>query len=254
MSNEVLFEVEGKLAIITINRPEKRNALNQAVREGLREAWKRVESDPQLRVAILTAKGDVAFSAGADLAEMSANKMGVPPRDFFPVLGQNTRVSKPVIAAVNGSAYAGGWMMAQMCDLCVAADHTTFGITEIIRGRGAPWASPLIHMLPQRIMMEVLLTGRPLTAQRLYELGYINRLVPKEKLLETAFELGNQIASAAPLSVDACKEMVMLSTEMGRAAALEASIHIFDRTYRSEDAQEGPRAFLEKREPVWQGK
>lgn len=253
MTDEVLFEIDGSVAVITINRPDKRNALNRTVRAGLYDAWDRFERDPELRVAVLTGAGKV-FCAGADLAEMADAQLTVVPRDYFPVLGQNVRVTKPTIAAVNGAALAGGWMMAQMCDLCVAADDAVFGITEIIRGRGAPWASPLIHMLPQRLMMEVLLTGTPMSAKRLFEAGFINRLVPGDKLLGSALELAHLIGKGAPLSVQACKEMVMLSTEMGRTPALETSIHIFDRVYRSEDAREGPRAFVEKRAPVWKGR
>jgi enoyl-CoA hydratase len=188
-----------------------------------------------------------------DLKESAGNQLGVPPRDFLPIVGDTVRVSKPIIAAVNGLAYAGGWLFAQMCDLCIAADHANFAITEAKVGRGMPWAAPLANMLPQRIVMELLLTGQPLTAQRGYELGYVNAVVPAAELLPKALEMARTIAANAPLTVRAARELVYLSSEMGRSAALRAAYHLFDSVYRSEDALEGPRAFAEKRAPRWQG-
>ena len=148
----------------------------------------------------------------------------------------------------------GGWLMAQMCDLCIAADHARFAVTEVKVGRGVPWAVPLIHMLPQRIVMELLLTGDPMSAQRLAELGYINRVVPGDRLMETAMDLARRIASNAPLSVRAAREVVQLAGEYGRTEALCRSDEAFAPVYASEDAQEGPRAFAEKRPPRWQGR
>ena len=144
MNDELLFEVRGAIAVITINRPDSRNAINKAVREGLRAAFLRFEADESLRVAILTGSGDKAFCAGMDLKEASDNALRVPPRDLFPVLGETIEVSKPVIAAVNGIAYAGGWMFVQMCDLCIASETASFAITESKVGRGMPWAAPLV--------------------------------------------------------------------------------------------------------------
>jgi enoyl-CoA hydratase/carnithine racemase len=163
-------------------------------------------------------------------------------------------VSKPVIAAVNGVAIAGGWVFAQMCDLCIAADHAVFGITEAKVGRGMPWAAPLIHMLPQRIVMELLLTAQPLSAQRAHELGYVNAVVPLGQLRERAFEMARTIAANAPLTVKAARELVYLSTEMAPTAGHPAAHHLFESVYLSEDAQEGPRAFAETRPPNWQGR
>jgi len=252
--SDVLFDGrEDGIAIITINRPEARNALSRGVREGLFAAWERFENDPALRVAILTGAGDKAFCAGGDLKEMSQIKLTVPPRGMFPVPGDNIEVTKPTIAAVNGIAFAGGWLISQACDLCVAATTARFGITEVKVGRGAPWAAPLIHMIPQRIMMEILLTGKAIDAQRAYEIGLVNRLAEPPALMEAALALAGEILEGAPLSVNAMKETVMLSTEMGRTAALRAARHAFERAYRSADAQEGPTAFAQKRKPVWRG-
>ncbi len=255
LTDEVTWDVvDDSIAVITINRPEQRNAINAGVIEGLRQAWQRLEADKSLRVGILTGAGDKAFCAGMDLKAAAAMQLKVPSRDMFPVLGDVVHISKPTIAAVNGVAFAGGWMFAQMCDLCIAADHATFGITEAKVGRGMPWAAPLIHMLPQRIMMEVLLTGLPLTARRAMELGYVNDVVPLADLKERALSMARVIAANAPLTVKAARELVYLSTEMGRSAGLRAAHHLFESVYLSEDAQEGPRSFSEKRPPKWQGK
>ncbi|MFV8819839.1 enoyl-CoA hydratase/isomerase family protein [Haliea sp. E17] len=254
MSDAVLFDARTDgIAIITINRPEARNALLREVREGLFAAWERFENDPALRVAILTGSGDKAFCAGGDLKEMVSTGMKVPPRDMFPLPYDTIELSKPTIAAVNGVAFAGGWMIAQACDLCVASTAAKFAVTEVKVGRSSPWASPLIHMIPQRIMMEILLTGKPVTAQRAYEIGLVNRLAEPEALLDCALELAGEILEGAPLSVKAARETVMLATEMGRAAALQAARHASEHCYNSEDAQEGPRAFAEKRKPQWKG-
>ena len=254
MSDPVLFEArEDGIAIITLNRPDTRNCLSAEIREGLFAAWDRFERDDNLRVAILTGGGEKAFCAGGDLKEMVERGLKVPPRDMFPVPGDNIELSKPTIAAVNGVAFAGGWMIAQACDLCVASDNAKFAVTEVKVGRSSPWAAPLIHMIPQRIMMEILLTGKPITAQRAYEIGLVNRLATQADLLDTAIEFAQEILAGAPLSVKAARETVMVSTEMGRAAALQAARHASEYCYNSEDAQEGPRAFAEKRSPKWKG-
>jgi enoyl-CoA hydratase len=254
MGDAVRFEVpEPGIAVLTIDRPEARNALGREVREGLFAGWERFEKDDALRVAILTASGDKAFCAGGDLKEMAELKLTVPPRAMFPIPGDTIEITKPTIAAVNGAAYAGGWLLAQSCDLCVASTSARFAITEAKVGRGSPWAAPLIHMIPQRIMMEILLTGDPIDARRAYEVGLVNALAEPEALLETALALARKIVGNAPLSVLAAKETVMLATEMGRTAALRASRHAWERAYRSADAQEGPKAFAEKRTPVWRG-
>lgn len=255
MPDAVLFDARADgIAILTINRPDQRNALGREVRDGLREAWARFEADPALRVAILTGTGDKAFCAGGDLKEMVDSGMTVPPRDLYALPYDTIELSKPTIAAVNGVAFAGGWMIAQACDLCVASTTARFAITEVKVGRSSPWAAPLIHMIPQRIMMEIILTGKPITAQRAYEIGLVNRLVEPAALMDAALALAAEILEGAPLSVKAGRETVMLATEMGRAAALQAARAASEYTYRSGDAQEGPRAFAQKRQPKWQGR
>lgn len=254
MSDAVLYDLRADgIAVITLNRPETRNCLSREVRDGLWAAWASFEQDDAARIAILTGSGDKAFCAGGDLKDMVETGMAVPPRDFFPLPYDNMELSKPTIAAVNGVAFAGGWMIAQACDLCVASTSAKFAITEVKVGRGSPWAAPLIHMIPQRIMMEIILTGKPITAQRAYEIGLVNRLAEPEALLEAAIALAAEVLEGAPLSVKAGRETVMLATEMGRSAALQAARAAHELTYNSHDAQEGPRAFAEKRKPVWKG-
>lgn len=255
MSDAVLYDLlpEG-IAIITINRPEQRNALSLEVRQGLFAAWDRFENDADARIAILTGSGEKAFCAGGDLKEMVERKLQVPPRDMFPVPYENIKLSKPTIAAVNGVAFAGGCMISQACDLCVASDTAKFAITEVKVGRGSPWAAPLIHMIPQRIFMEIVLTGKPISAQRAYEIGLVNRIAEPAALIDAALELAREVLEGAPLSVAAARETVMLSTEMGRAAAIDAGYEAHFTAYTSEDAQEGPLAFSQKRKPEWKGR
>lgn len=253
MSDAVLFDARSDgIAIITINRPDTRNCLSSEVREGLRDAWERFENDDALRVAILTGAGET-FCAGGDLKEMVATQMAVPPREMFALPYDTVELSKPTIAAVNGYAFAGGWMIAQACDLCVAGTTAKFAVTEVKVGRSSPWASPLIHMIPQRIMMEILLTGKPITAQRAYEIGLVNRIVEPQDLLSAAIALATEVLAGAPLSAKAARDTVMIATEMGRSEALVAARAAAEDCYNSADAQEGPVAFAQKRPPVWSG-
>lgn len=253
-SDAVLFDArDDGIAIITLNQPDTRNCLTLDIRRGLYHAWARFEQDDSLRIAILTGAGKV-FCAGGDLKEMVETGLKVPPRDMFPLPYDSVQLSKPTIAAVNGHAFAGGWMIAQACDLCVASETAKFGVTEVKVGRSSPWAAPLIHMIPQRIMMEVLLTGKPITAQRAYEIGLVNRLCAPQATLDCALALAADVLDGAPLSVAAARQTVMLATEYGRSEALDAAWKASETCYNSEDAQEGPRAFAEKRPPRWRGK
>jgi enoyl-CoA hydratase/carnithine racemase len=246
----VRYELEGAVAWVTIDRDEARNALNAAVREGLWAATRRFNDDAAARVLVLTGAGDRAFCAGADLREMADGTMEVPPPDFLPIFGRNIEVTKPTIAAVNGVAYAGGFLLTQMCDLVVAAEHAWFAITEVRVGRGTPWAAPLPWLLAPRIALELLLTGDHLGAERAREVGLVNRVVPASELHAATQELASTIAANAPLSVAAAKRTVYLSQPDVYAEA-DA---IWDPVYRSADAQEGPRAFRDGRTPDWRGR
>jgi enoyl-CoA hydratase/carnithine racemase len=252
--DEVIYELRDAVAWVTINRPDARNALNKAVREGLREAFERFGADDDASVLVLTGAGDKAFCAGGDLKEMSDAALQVPPRDFVPYLGRTVHVDKPVIAAVNGVAYAGGFLLVQMADLCIAADHARFAITEAKVGRGSPWAAPLPWIVGPRVAMELMVTGEPIDAQRAYEVGLVNRVVPAGDLGDAAQAMAAGIAANAPLSVRAAKRLVYASASLGWHDALEAGDRIYEPVYLSEDAQEGPRAFKEKRAPRWSGR
>lgn len=249
----VRYELSDGVAAITIDRPEARNALNQAVREGLWSAFRRFVHEDAALVAVLASTGDV-FCAGADLKEMAELGLQVPPPDFLPQLGRNLHTEKPVIAAVQGPAYAGGFALAQMCDLCVAAEDARFAITEAKWSRGAPWAAPLPWLIPPRIALELMVTAEPITAARAYAVGLVNRVVPRERLHEEALALAATIARNAPLSVRAAKRMVYAVAGRDLGAALDEGDRIWEPVYRSKDAQEGPRAFREKRAPVWSGR
>jgi enoyl-CoA hydratase/carnithine racemase len=250
----VTYEVENRVAWLTIDRPEARNALSAAVRAGLGEGVRRFNADDGAAVLVLTGAGDKAFCAGGDLAEMAGTALEVPPPDFLPQFGRNVAVDKPTIAAVNGIAYGGGFLLAQNCDLVVAADTARFAISEAKVGRGSPWAAPLPLLVPPRIAMQLLLTGDPIDADRAHEVGLVNQVVPLAELRGAAQALAERIAANAPLSVRAAKRTVGLVAELPLAAAFDRAEELWAPVYRSADAQEGPAAFRDKRTPVWQGR
>jgi len=250
----VCYEVRSGVAWLTINRPEARNALNRAVRGGLLAAVQRFNADEQARVLVLTGAGEKAFCAGGDLKEMAETGLTIPPPDFVPQFGRTIQVAKPTIAAVNGVAYAGGFLLAQSCDLCVAADTALFAITEAKVGRGAPWAAPLPWLIPPRIAMQILLTGDPIDADRAYQVGLVNQVVPLATLAAAAQALAERIAANAPLSVRAAKQTVALIAEHPLSDAYRQAERIWTPVYLSQDAQEGPAAFRDKRAPQWKGR
>ena len=189
----VRYEQTGAIVLVTIDQPAQLNAINGDVRAGLFAAFTRFEADDSARVAILTGAGSKAFCAGMDLKEAAEMALAVPPKGFLPIIGQGLDVTKPTIAAVNGVAFAGGWLLAQMCDLCVAAEHATFAITEARVGRGMPWAGPLASMVQQRALMELMLTGEPIDATRAREIGFVNHVVAAAELLPRAFSIAEKV-------------------------------------------------------------
>ncbi|HEY1775425.1 MAG TPA: enoyl-CoA hydratase-related protein [Solirubrobacteraceae bacterium] len=249
----LLYELRDQVAWLTLNRPQARNALNEALREALREAFARFGADPEARVAVLRGAGP-SFCAGADLKEMAASELRIPPAGWIPHLQREASIDKPVIAAVQGSALAGGFLLAQMADLCVAAEDAQFGITEARWGRGAPWAAPLVSMMPARVALELLIVAQPISARRAYELGLVNRVVPAAELDAAAAELAATIVANAPLSVAAGKQMVHEVVGLPLEQAFALADELYAPAYLSEDAQEGPRAFNERRAPRWQGR
>jgi enoyl-CoA hydratase/carnithine racemase len=246
----VTYDVRGVVAWLTINRPEAHNALNKAVRDGLFDGVRRFNEDDEAHVLVLTGAGERAFCAGGDLKEMPDSALKVPPPDFVPKFGRNIEVTKPTIAAVNGVALAGGFLLAQTCDLCVAADTAKFAISEVKVGRGAPWAAPLPWMIPPRVAMQILLTGDPIDANRAREVGLVNEVVPARDLADET----QRIAANAPLSVRAAKRTVRLVAELPLSSAYDEAERIWEPVYLSADAQEGPAAFRDKRRPRWAGR
>lgn len=253
MSDPVRYELVDGVAWLTIDRPEARNALSAAVREGLHAGVARFNDDAAAAVLVLTGAGDRAFCAGGDLKEMASTGLSVPPPDFVPQFGRTVQVDKPTIAAVNGIAYGGGFLLAQGCDLVVAAEHARFAISEVKVGRGSPWAAPLPWLIPPRVAMELLLTGDPIDAARAREVGLVNHVVPAADLVARTQSLARRIADNAPLSVRAAKATARLVAEVPLSEAYDRAEAIWAPVYRSRDAQEGPRAFAEKRAPRWEG-
>ncbi|MBS1694076.1 MAG: enoyl-CoA hydratase/isomerase family protein [Actinobacteria bacterium] len=249
----VHYEVRRGVAWLTINRPDARNSLNTAVRDGLFDGVRTFNDDDSAKVLVLTGAGDKAFCAGGDLKEMAEAGLTIPPVDFVPQFGRNIEVAKPTIAAVNGVAFAGGFLLAQTCDLCVASRTARFAITEVKVGRGSPWAAPLSRMIPRRIAMELVLTGAPLSAERAYQIGFVNRLVAPDELVEVTQTIAEGIAANAPLSVVAGKRTMTLTDDHPLREAYEYAENIWAPVYLSADAQEGMQAFSEKRPPAWRG-
>jgi len=254
MSEAVRYQVTDGVAWLTIDRPDARNALNKAVRDGLWAGTRRFNADDSARVLVLTGAGTKAFCAGGDLKEMADDALRVPPPDFLPQFGRNIDVPKPTIAAVNGVAAAGGFLLAQMCDLCVAAESARFGITEVKVGRGSPWAAPLPWLIPPRAAMEIMLTGDLIDAGRAERIGLVNHVVPDAELRDHVQRLALRIAANAPLSVRAAKATVGLIAQQPLSAAYAEAERIWAPVYASEDAQEGPAAFRDKRPPAWKGR
>ena len=258
VTESVLFERRGHVAVLTLNRPDVLNAVNAAMSAQAGEALERIETDPDIRVGVVTGAGR-AFCAGADLKAVSRGE-GKPVVDGWGFAGMVQHVvSKPIIAAVNGLALGGGFEIAMSCDLVVASSEATFGLPEVKRGiiAGAGGLVRLGEQIPPRIALELALTGLPITALRAAELGFVNHVVEPDRVLDEALALADRIAANAPLAVRSTKKVmrrIIDRTLPGEsfAWALSQAEAIVVRT--SEDAKEGPRAFAEKRVPVWTGR
>jgi enoyl-CoA hydratase len=249
---EVLTEVDGGILIVTINRPEAKNAMSKAASEGISAAMDRLESESALQVAILTGAGGT-FCSGMDLKGFLRGESPSIPGRGFGALSQWTP-KKPVIAAVDGYALAGGMELALSCDLIVANRNAKFGIPEAKRGlaAGAGGLIKLPRQIPQRIAMELALTGDFIDAQRAYELGFINRIVDGPSV-EGAKELARRVAENGPLALAASKAVIRQSFGWSDEEMWDKQEAFIRPVFTSKDAQEGPTAFAEKRKPVWTG-
>jgi enoyl-CoA hydratase len=243
------------VAILTINRPEARNAINGDVAQAMEEALDEIEADDDVRVVVLTGRGTV-FSAGADLKMVASGRgmEAMTKRGGFAGLATRT-FPKPIIAAVNGPALAGGFEIVLACDMVVAADDAVFGIPEVIRGLFA--AGGGLVRLPKRVALplalELALTGDPIDAARAYTVGLVNRVVPADTVLDEALTLAHRIASHPPLAVRNAHQMVREAVDLDEAAAWARSGELAAEVFRQPDAVEGASAFSEKRAPTWNG-
>jgi enoyl-CoA hydratase/carnithine racemase len=258
MTAAVLYDQQGQIVTMTLNRPEALNSINRQLKQELNDAIIRFDRDDTARVAIVTGAGR-AFCAGRDLKERAADNaagvqavatdsMGAEGLAFF------EHTWKPLIAAINGYAMAGGWAIAQMCDLRLAAEDAMMGITEARWSLLPPFATALPKLIPMAAAMELVTTAQPITAQRAYEIGFVNRVTPKERLMDEARAMAQHIIENAPLSVRYFKELAYRGLDMSEPALAALTRHLYDQLLRTEDSKEGPRAFAEKRQPHWQGR
>jgi enoyl-CoA hydratase len=254
VADEVLLERRGRVLLITLNRPDARNAVNLAVSEGVASALESLDADGDLSVGVLTGAGK-GFSAGMDLKAFAAGERShVPGRGFAGITRRSA--DKPLIAAIEGFAVAGGLEVALSCDLIVAARDARLGIAEVKRGLAA--AGGALFRLPKRIpyhvAMELALTGEFIDGQRAYDVGLVNRVAEPGSALDVALELAEGIAQNAPLALAASKEIVAQALDWTEAEAWERQDAIAEPVFTSEDAREGAVAFAEKRPPEWKGR
>jgi enoyl-CoA hydratase len=258
-----LLEREGHVLTVTLNRPEAKNALSPGMLAGMYKAWRMLDDDPELRVAILTGRGDV-FCAGADLKSMGAGEideefqklMADVPDIHWQALLRHNRPRKPIIAAVEGYAVAGGTEILQGTDIRVAAEDAVFGVTEARRGLFPLGGSSvrLRRQIPYTFAAEILLTGRHVTAKEALEFGLVGRLVPKGQALAEAKKIAAEICENGPLSIRALMQMLReVDESYSESDALAKELEIGGPVFATKDAREGMKAFAEKRKPVYKG-
>jgi enoyl-CoA hydratase len=249
----VLTERRERVLVVTLNRPDQRNAINSAVARGVADALDQLDADASLSVAVVTGAGGY-FCAGMDLKAFAAGEMPwVEGRGFGGIVERNS--DKPLIAAIEGFAVAGGLEIALACDLIVAAAGAKLGIPEVKRSLVAAGGGllRLPRMLPRNIANELALTGDPITAERGYELGLVNRVSEQGAALDAALELATTIAANGPLALAGSKRILRESLDWSQGEAFERQQPIWGPIFASDDAREGATAFAEKRAPVWKG-
>lgn len=252
----VLYEKRGRVGIITMNRPERMNALGGGLPERVRECWAEINRDEDVLVGILTGTGR-AFCAGADLrraaeSEVSGELGTLMPSTVSPWAPVPTW--KPTIAAINGYCLGGGFNVAMTCDIRIAADTAEMGMPEGRWNRSAGFGARLEYFPTIGIACELLLWGERITAQRAYEIGFVNKVVPPDQLMDTALEYADIVMDKAPASARAHKQMIYHGRDMSVPQLEAYGQALFYPIRNMEDSREGPRAFMEKRKPVWKGR
>jgi E-phenylitaconyl-CoA hydratase len=252
------FTLDGGIATITINRPERLNAMDAEHYADLSSAWRRVRDDHEIRCAIVTGAGDRSFTTGADIksfitAPPELAEMWLSQKDQL--LNRGLEVWKPIIAAVNGYCLGGGMTLLMATDIRLASPNATFSLAEVKRGviAGNGGTQRILSQLPYAIGMEMVLTGDPMDAETAARWGLINRIVPQETLLEEARKVAERVAQNAPLALQAAKELAIRAREMPLNTGLRFEQMVNRLLMTSEDASEGPAAFKEKRKPDFRG-
>jgi crotonobetainyl-CoA hydratase len=247
-------ERRGRVEILTLNRPEVRNALDPELAAAVYAAFEEIDAAPSVQCVVLTGAGEHSFSAGADLKALSSGSW----RTDLPSLVQvcERGLDKPLIAAVNGSCLAGGLELALCCDLIVAVEQAIFGLPEVKRGlvAGAGGVTRVCQRIGLAPALEIVLTGDPIDAQRALQLGLINRVVPRPALLDTAIGLAERIAENAPVALRLAKRLAHDVIGASEAEAYKLNQAVLEAIRQTEDAKEGPLAFAQKRKPAWKGR
>lgn len=246
-SSAVTYRRDGMVAIITMNKPERMNRLDAEIVDGLHDRWVQFMADEAARVAVLTGAGDKAFSAGADLK-------AVPHHLYHGIPGIGYPVDKPVIAAVAGWCIGGGMVLTTMCDLMIVAENAKFSYPEVKIAFSGGLISNLVTRIPHKIAMELLLVGDTIDAQRAYEVGYANKIVPIDQLMPTAMDYARRIAETAPMPSRMLKRFADQTLPKGPTEIAGIARSQVDAINRSEDWVEGRAAFAEKRPPKFKGK
>ena len=247
----VIYEKKDHIAYITLNRPERLNALGTELSQQLREAETRFAEDDNARVAIFTGAGDRAFCAGRDLKE-AAEQGSRGERTTLSQRRLSTELNKPTIAAVNGVAYGGGFERALGCDIRICSENATFALAEVKVGLCPPTASFILpRLLGLSNAMWLLLSGEPIDAQEAHRIGLVTKVVPLPELMPTATRMAEVICENAPLAIRATKQLAGLGMEVPLDYARRLGLALINSVWGSEDAVEGARAFTEKRKPVW---
>ena len=242
----VTTEIRGPISIVRINRPERLNAINQAVAVEMQQAFQAFDADPNQRVAILSGVGEKAFCSGADVSDLPELWRAIPNIGF--------KTDKPIIAATTGWVIGGAIVMVMMCDLMVSTASTTFYYPEAKLGTTAGGISTLATRMPHKLAMEIMLLGSKIPAQRAYDVGFVNRVVPNGQHEAAALEMAEQLLDSAPLVIGALKKLVSDIMPVGPIEHMVETAQVLARVKQSEDLKEGIQAFKDKRKPVFRGR